>query len=159
MKRRAAILSGTIILIIFFSLSILAQKRTETHDIVTRDGGVTIYHKIDFDKEMQGFYGSKKVEQMLVDDAVSGKALKTVCKEKWAGPALNFDIKGSKDLKMAFLAKGSNFQAASLNIYDKKARDNTTPYGYRFLPDNRWIPILYYVDRFRYNSKSSGYKE
>lgn len=38
-------------------------------------------------------------------------------------------------------------------MFDKKANDNTTPYGYRFLPDNRWVPVLYYVDLFRYNSK------
>lgn len=157
MRTRTVIVFTVIILLLLFCLGIFAQQKTETHDTTTRNDDVTIYHKIDFDKGMQGFYGSKKVRQILVDDATSGKALKTVCKAKWSGPALNFNIKGSENLKMAFWAKGNNFPVASINVYDKKANDNTTPYGYRILPDKKWTPVLYYLDRFRYNSKSSGY--
>ena len=138
-------------------MSVPARKNPGRMKRGTNTGGVTIYYKADFDDAMQGFRGSKKLEMSLTQDAISGKALKAVCKEKWAGPALNFDIKGSEDLKMAFMAKGQNFQVAGLNVFDQKARDNTTPYAYRFLPDNIWTPVLYYLDRFRYNSKMGGY--
>ena len=118
--------------------------------------GVTIYAKSDFNEGKDAFSGSKQVQQTLVEDAISGQALKTVCLEKWAGPALGFSVQGSTDLKMAFMAKGEGYKRAALNVFDKKANDNTTPYGYRRLPDNKWRPIVYYLERFRYNSKRGG---
>ncbi len=122
-----------------------------------QEGGVTIYCQTTFDQGKDGFYASKRAKITLVNDAISGKALQTICKEKWAGPAVELDIKGSKGLKIAFMAQGIGFKTARLNFFDEKARDNTTPYGYRFLPDYEWTPVLYYVDLFRYNSKSSGH--
>ena len=136
----------------FFITSCIANS-----DDVHKEKGITIYYKNDFDKSKKGFHGSRKVSQKLVDDSISGKALLNICEKKWAGPSLNLDIKGSKGLRIAFMAKAQNFKLATLNMFDKEANDNTTPYGYRFLPDDRWVPVLYYVDLFRYNSKNSGH--
>ena len=122
-----------------------------------KEEGVLIYYKTDFDQDKGGFHASKRADLKLVEDAISGKALETVCKQKWAGPALKIKIRGSEGLKIAFMAKGEYFRRATLNFYDEKARDNTTPYGYRFLPDGQWTPVLYYVDLFHYNSKPRGH--
>ena len=66
-------------------------------------------------------------------------------------------ISGSKDLKMALLMKGKNLPSAGVNIHDTVSGDNTTPYGYRFFKDGGWTPILYRLDRCRYNSATEGY--
>lgn len=120
-------------------------------------GGVTVYYKTNYGNGMEGFYGAGKVQQVLTEDAVSGKALKTTCKGRFSGPACKINVSGAKGLKLAFLAKGINYQAARLNVYDAKAGDNTTSYAYRLLPNETWVPVVYYLDRFRYNSASSGY--
>lgn len=119
-------------------------------------GGVTVYYKTGFDKELGGFDGVH-AKLRLTDDAVSGQALQATCLKKWAGPSLSLNIKGSKDLKIAFLAKGENFPLAQINLFDTRAHDNTTSYAYRYLANGRWTPVLYDVDRFHYNSKESGY--
>lgn len=139
---------------LFLSNSSLLFSEASTNP--ARAGGVTVYAKADFDAGKDGFSGSKQVEQRLVREAVSGRALQTVCLERWAGPALDFEIQGSQNLKIAFLAKGSNFQRAAINVFDQRAQDNTTPYGYRTLPNGVWRPVLYFLDRFRYNSRRSG---
>lgn len=120
-------------------------------------GGVTVYCKANYDNGMEGFYGAGKIQQVLTEDAISGKAHKTICKRRFSGPACKINVSGSKGMKLAFLAKGINYQAAMLNVYDAKAGDNTTPYAYRLLPNETWVPVVYYLDRFRYNSASSGY--
>ncbi|MBN1809850.1 MAG: SGNH/GDSL hydrolase family protein [Planctomycetes bacterium] len=122
-----------------------------------KPGGPTVYHRMSFDGGMEGFEASGAAKVSLTDDAANGKALLCVCEGKWAGPALAFDIAGSKGLKMAFLAKGKNFGRASLNVSDRRAGDNTTSYAPRMLPDGEWTPVVYYLDRFRYNSSNEGY--
>jgi len=121
------------------------------------EGGVLIYYKTGFDKKRGDFRPSRGASLSFTEDAIYGRALEALCKKKWAGPALKIHISGSKALKIAFMAKGINFKRATLNFFDQKAHDNTTPYGYRFLPDGEWTPVLYYVDLFHYNSKNSGY--
>ncbi|WP_456432066.1 hypothetical protein [Thermosulfuriphilus sp.] len=134
-------------------ISCSASNSTEPE----RRAGVTIYYRTNFDQDQGGFYGSKQVRQTLVEEAISGKALKTICRQKWSGPALKIKIEGSQGLKIAFMAKGLGFKLARLNLFDKLANDNTTPYAYRFLPEASWTPVLYYVDRFHYNSRARGY--
>lgn len=46
----------------------------------------------------------------MINDSISGKSLLTICKEKWSGPMVDLDIKGSKGLKIAFMAKGNDFK-------------------------------------------------
>lgn len=142
-----------ILIIISFVFSCTRSENSEPY----MEHGVTIYYKVDFNKTKDRFHGSKGVTQRLVIDSISGGALLTLCKTKWSGPMLPVDIKGSKGLKIAFMAKGRNYKSATLNMYDLTSKDNTTPYGYRFLPDNNWVPVLYYVDLFRYNSMNSGF--
>jgi lysophospholipase L1-like esterase len=131
--------------------------KPRTYERGNEAGGVTVYRKIDFEDGLEGFGASGKARVELTDDSAGGKALLCVCEGKGAGPGLGFDIAGSKGLRLAFLAKAKGFPRAYLNVHDVRANDNTTSYAYRFLPDGRWTPVVYHLDRFRYNSSMKGF--
>ncbi len=119
--------------------------------------GIIVYYKNNFDQDLGGFRGARGLELDLSKSEIEGKALEATVKKQWKGPGLSINIQGSKDLRMAFMAKGVQFRRATLNVFDNKANDNTTPNGYRFLPDDRWVPVLYCLDRFRYNGRGRDY--
>jgi len=131
--------------------------KPKTFEAGTKAGDVVVYTKCLFDKALEPFDPSGKAKLSLTHDSAGGRALLCVCEGKWSGPQLPLSISGSSKLKLAFLAKGTNFPKASLNAYDALARDNTTPYAHRYLPDRTWTPVLYWIDQFRYNSSTRGY--
>lgn len=60
-------------------------------------------------------------------------------------------VAGSKGLKLAFVARATGgVNRVPLNMFDARAQDNTTPRSYAWV-DESWRPVLYRVDRFRYN--------
>jgi len=120
-------------------------------------GGVTVYHGMSFDDGPEGWSSSSGGKVGLTDDAISGKALAVGAEAKWAGAQLPLNVSGSRGLKMAFHIQGRDFPTASLNVFDTVANDNTTSYGPRYLADGRWTPVLYFLDRFRYNSQTTGF--
>ena len=76
-------------------------------------------------------------------------------------------IRGSRGLKVAFLARGwaggkEDFGktdtgapatwSVPFNLSDRRANDNTTSKAYRDLVPGRWQPMVYYCDNFRYNA-------
>jgi lysophospholipase L1-like esterase len=129
---------------------VIPQRGTEV-------GGVTVYHKSNFDAGAGGWEGVNSGKATLTEDATSGKALHVECEKGWAGVRLPLAIRGSKDLKLALLMKGTNLPAAGVNVHDTVSGDNTTPYGHRYFKDRGWTPILYRLDRCRYNSALQGY--
>jgi len=120
-------------------------------------GGVTIYHKMTFDKELEGWEAVNGGKLNLTGDSVHGKALHVACDGNWAGASLPISVSGSRGLKIALAMKGRNLNEVGVNIFDTIAGDNTTPYGYRYLQNGRWTPILYFLDRCRYNSRTTGF--
>ncbi len=120
-------------------------------------GGVIVYQKMHFDEGLEGWESSGGGQVSLTSDAISGKALRVACEKSWAAARLPLAINGSKDLKMALLMKGRNLPLVGVNIHDAASGDNTTPYAYRYLRDGGWTPILYRLDRCRYNSTTEGY--
>ena len=130
-------------------------SRTEKNSSSVK-GGAQVYRRIDFEDDLGGFRPARRATVERTSDAVSGQALLCRPRERWAGTELRIQIAGSRDLKIAFLAKGRDFPKASLNVFDRLANDNTTSYAPRFLPDDEWIPIVYYLDAFRYNSRREG---
>jgi len=120
-------------------------------------GGVTIYYKMTFDEDHGAWAAANDAKVGLNGDAVHGKSLQVVCTKGWSAVQAPIDVAGSKGLKMAMLMKGRNLPFVGVNIYDAVARDNTTPYGYRYLADGRYTPILYYLDRCRYNARTTGF--
>ncbi len=139
-----------------FITALLTVCATAENGAEREQSGIIVYYKHDFEKGPEGFQGTKGTS-LDTAPGVSGKALKAVIRKRWGGPALGINIQGSRGLKLAFIAKGLGMGRATLNVWDAKARDNTTPYGYRVLPDGEWRPVFYHLDRFRYNSKGSGF--
>lgn len=69
------------------------------------------------------------------------------------GPAatIPLTVAGSKGLKLAFVARAvGGITRVPLNMFDARAQDNTTALSYAWV-DETWRPVLYRVDRFRYN--------
>ncbi len=120
-------------------------------------GGVTVYSQFHYDGDPEGWTGDNGAALRLTADSIHGKALQVDCAASWAAARRPIRIRGSRGLKIALLMKGRNLEAAGINVQDIISRDNTTSCGYRYLQDDRWTPILYYLDRFRYNSRDSGY--
>jgi hypothetical protein len=120
-------------------------------------GGVIIYRKIDFDQGADAWELGEGAKGGPSGDAAHGRALRVDCEKGWAGCELPVSIAGSRGLKVACLMKGRNLESAGINVYDTVARDNTTAYGYRYLRSDRFTPILYFLDGFRYNSRTEGF--
>ncbi len=114
-----------------------------------------MYFKYEFEDGIGGFGGSDKVKLEAVPEGVSGKGLKIsrTAPEGGFGASLALKITGSKDLKMLYHCKASGVPQAGLNVTDTVSKDNTTANGYRWLSKDTWVPVLYYLDNFRYNSK------
>lgn len=91
----------------------------------TSTGPVTIYHQ---------------VTDLQVKDAGRGPAA-----------TIPLKVEGSAGLKIAFLARATGgINRVPLNVYDTRARDNTTAQAPAFV-DETWRPVVYRCDRFRYN--------
>jgi len=121
-------------------------------------GGVKIYYKMSFDDgDARGWEATAGASVTLTDEGVHGKAVRSDCSGKWSGMQLPVNVGGSRGLKIAGLITGKDVPAASVNIHDKVAGDNTTPYGPRVMEDGKWTPFVYFLDRCRYNSRSQGF--
>ena len=97
-----------------------------------------------FDKGKQA--GSVLVYRRYGDVTLKGSP-------KGLGRTFACNIRNSPGLKLAFLATPSGaVNSIPLNMADKRSNDNTTPNGYRTFVAGRPLPIIYFVDRFRYNA-------
>ena len=75
---------------------------------------------------------------------------------KGIAKAIDLKIRGSKGLKVAFLARATGgVKTVPFNMADRRSNDNTTSRSYRRVTD-QWQPMLYFVGRFRYNSRLQG---
>jgi hypothetical protein len=150
-------LLGTVAVLIAAVSATLAEEQAELPAQGEVAGGVTVYHKIDFNRESGGWRASDGADASLTDDAIDGRAFRVQCRKGWSGCELPINIAGSRGLKIALLMKGHNLESAGVNVYDLAARDNTTAYGYRYVDPERFTPMLYFLDRFRYNSRTTGF--
>ena len=117
---------------------------------------VKVYYRMTFDGDVGGWNTDAGVKSSLVSDAAHGQALRVDCERGWAGCELPIDLAGSRGLKLALMMKSRKIESVGINAYDSIARDNTTAYGYRYLKEDGWTPILYRLDEFRYNSRAEG---
>jgi len=73
------------------------------------------------------------------------------------GKTLKCNLRNSPGLKLAFLATPTgDVKSLPLNMADKRANDNTTANGYRTFIDGKPLPVVYFVDRFRYNAVANS---
>ena len=103
-----------------------APPKLPSYDKGTSKGGVIVYRQL------------PKVD---IPDTGSGTT--------WALP---LNILRSRGLKVAFLARGTGGAGrCAFNMMDKRSNDNTTSFSYRTVTE-RFKPVVYSCDRFRYNS-------
>lgn len=126
-------------------------------DSGTPAGDITLYYSLDFEQEPGGFEPSEACRLEIAKEGIRGKSLRIgrVAPGGIFGATLPLRIPGSKDLKIAYHCRSSGVPEAGLNAYDQIALDNTTSKAYRWLYEDRWTPILYYIDAFRHNSQPS----
>ncbi len=73
--------------------------------------------------------------------------------DKGLGKTFPCNVRNSPGLKLAFLASPSGTVGSiPVNVDDKRSNDNTTANGYRTFAGGRPLPVIYFIDRFRYNA-------
>ncbi len=119
--------------------------------------GVKVYQRSSFDKEAHGWKSAYTGVLEHSDESVSGKSLRVSYGQKGIGAETPVSVSGSRDLRIAVHMRGRSLPFVMIKMYDEVAKDNTTAYGYRYLRAKGWTPILYHIDRFRYNSRQKGF--
>lgn len=116
-------------------------------------GGVTIYRKQSFSDSVEGWAGDSAATVALVEGGIDGRALQVLCKGDFTGAQLPLNVAGSAGLRLAFHMKTRGIPVVMINVPDRISKDNTTSHAYRHLSEGEWVPVLYYLDQFRYNSQ------
>ena len=119
-------------------------------------GGVepaVVYHRFDFNTGSGDFKSTRGASLVQEEQGTEGLALSFKARSGGGGVKLPIDISESRELKIAFLARGTSYERVWMNVYDRVSDDNTTSRSPRVLPPGRWAPVIYYLDTFRYNSK------
>lgn len=119
-------------------------------------GGVTVYRKQFFSGTTEGWESSAGGKVALTDEGADGHALRVDCEGLWSGALLPLRVAGSTGLRLAYHMKSRGLPYTVINAGDKLSNDNTTSYACRYLAEGQWVPVLYYLDQFRYNSRSTG---
>ena len=117
-----------------------------SYDKGTQAGSVTVY---------------RRAADVEIRDAGKGLAM-----------AMDLAIRGSRGLKVAFVARGLAggeggdygrtdtgapvTWSVPFNLQDRRANDNTTSKAYRALVPGRWQPMVYRCDHFRYNAQPNS---
>jgi len=115
-------------------------------------GGVTVYGRFGFDSGLDGWEGSNGATVSL-SGGVTGGGLEVACEGSWAGARRPIAVSGSRGLRLAYHMRARGLAEVGLNIHDALTGDNTTPLAPRFLQEGEWTPVLYLLDRCRYNSQ------
>lgn len=127
-----------------------------TSETGAESGGVTVYRKQSFSGTTEGWESSAGGKLSLTDSGADGQALRVDCDGQWSGAQLPLRVAGSTGLRLAYHMKVRGLPYFCINAGDKLSNDNTTSYAYQYLSEGEWVPVLYFLDQFRYNSRSSG---
>ena len=68
------------------------------------------------------------------------------------GASTPLKIAGAKDLRIAFTVRATAMQSVSVNVFDQRRQDNTTPASPARVFDGDWHPVVFAVEDFHYNS-------
>jgi len=125
---------------------------------IAKGGGIEVYAKIDFDAGDNPFAaqgrGTVALEKRS-DYVISGRSLHVKRKEPrgyFGGRTQNIAIRGSRGLNIAFCVRTKGMQTLSVNFFDAKKRDNTTPASPARVWDNTWRTVVFAVEDFHHNS-------
>jgi hypothetical protein len=119
--------------------------------------GPQVYLKIDFDAGKNPFTPTEPAQSTLVADAnqaLSGHSLRIArAREgRYIGASVPLSVKGSADLRIAFVARARSIRTIGVNVFDQRRQDNTTPASPARVSDAEWRPVVFAVEDFHYNS-------
>jgi hypothetical protein len=131
----------------------------KTFEPIAKGGGIEVYSKMDFDAGDNPFNGQGRGAAELEEQAefvVSGRSL--LIKRAKAGGYFgamtqNVAVRGSRGLNIAFCLRAKGMQAVSVNFFDARKRDNTTPTSPARVPDEAWRTVVFAVEDFHHNSQ------
>ena len=125
---------------------------------IAKGGGIEVYTKVDFDAGKNPFdaqgRGAVALEERP-DYAVSGRSLYVKRKEPrgyFGGRTQDIAIRGTRGLNIAFCVRAKGMQTISVNFFDAKKRDNTTPTSPARVQDDVWRTVVFAVEDFHHNS-------
>lgn len=125
-------------------------QEAETESLPTTAGERNVIHPQESKTRSQ--------ETTAIEVTVYHQATHLEITDRGKGPrqSIPLQIDGSAGLKLAFLARATGgITTIPLNMFDGQAGDNKTPRSYAHVGQT-WRPVVYHVDRFRYNSSNQS---
>jgi hypothetical protein len=149
----------SIVRVVLLAVSVfaLACVRGET---AVQDGSpaaLQVHLKLDFDDSRNPFDASGNADVALVDDpaqALTGRSL-AIRRTKEGGSfgaRAPLQIAGSQKLRVAFVMRAVGMRDVTVNVFDARANDNTTPASRARVADDAWRPVVFAVEDFHHNS-------
>jgi len=151
MQRTVMVLAA----VLMVAASAMAADKFEP---IATGGGIEVYTKIDFDKGDNPFSGQGRAAVALEtrpDYVVSGRSLYVKRKEPggyFGGHTQDIAVRGTRGLNIAFCVRARGMQTISVNFFDAKKRDNTTPTSPARVQDDVWRTVVFAVEDFHHNS-------
>ncbi len=125
---------------------------------IAEGGGIQVYFKQDFDSGENIFTGEGngvvKLAQGL-EQAVSGGSLHVARSQSggyFGGRTEQIGVRNTPGLKIAFCVRAQGMEHVTVNFFDAKQRDNSTPTSPARVLDDQWRTVVFAVEDFHFNS-------
>ncbi len=120
-------------------------------------GGIQVYSKLDFDvSSVFRGEGSGGASLEAEPGSTAGDRSLQIRRVRPGGYiAARTDqvrVRGTRGLKIAFIARGVGMETVTLNLFDEVRNDNTTPASPARLADDGWRSVVFAVEDFHHNS-------
>ena len=117
----------------------------------------TVHLKLDFDDGVHPFTASGNGAVAVVDDAaqaLSGRSLsiRRTTAGGYFGAIAPLPIGGASGLRIGFVMRAAAMRDVTVNVFDERANDNTTPASPARVADDTWRPVVFAVEDFHHNS-------
>ncbi len=147
----------TIVVLVVLAAAVSAMA-ADKFEPISKGGGIEVYTKADFDKGDNPFDAQGRAAVALEtrpDYVVGGRSLHVRRKEAggyFGGRTQGIAVRGSRGLNIAFCVRAKGMQTISVNFFDAKKRDNTTPTSPARVQDDIWRTVVFAVEDFHHNS-------
>jgi lysophospholipase L1-like esterase len=130
-----------------------ADRRRESP--VRPQSGPEIYLKVDFDAGDHPVTPADGVTIALTerDQALSGRSLRLAHQDSGGtlGAHVPLEVTGAAGVRVAFAFRARAMQSVTVNVFDERRQDNTTPMSPARVFDDDWHTAVLAVEGFRYN--------
>ena len=137
------------------AVAALAPRRFEP---IYEGGGIQVYFKQDFDSGENIFAAEASGAVQLVEgagQAVSGRSLHVARRQSggyFGARTEQIGVRNTPGLKIAFCVRAKGMEHVTVNFFDAKQRDNSTPTSPARVLDDQWRTVVFAVEDFHFNS-------